>query len=152
MADYDCQKCRQWKGCPGKDWYDYRDIRWCPLQNIWILQNAASLDAGIYPEQYKGHSRQLRAEGYFVRAKIIIGELRQRLDRTPNKGELLITQVEDGRTLGSLSPGAYEILMYVKGRDQKLQDFYAWQRQRRYNYKMAQDRRKNKTKLPSISA
>ena len=145
MAEYDCRSCKMWKGCPGKDWYDYRDIRWCPEQDIWILQNAGSLDAGIYPEQYRGHSKQLQAEGYFVKAKIVIGELRQRLDRTPNQGELLITQVEDGRTLGNLSPGAYEILMYVKGRDPKLQGFYAWQRKRKYNMKMAQIRDKNGT-------
>lgn len=151
MADYDCLRCKRWAGCLGKDWYDYGDVRWCPQQNIWILQNAASLDAGIYPEQYRGHSKQLRAEGYFVKAKIVIGELRRRLDRTPNQGEMLITQVEDGRTLGNLSPGAYEIMMYVKGRDAKLQTFYDWQRQRRYNKKMAQDRRENAIKSPSIS-
>lgn len=140
-----------WKGCPGKDWYDYGDIRWCPLQVVWILQNAASLDAGIYPEQYKGHSRQLRAEGYFAKAKLVIGELRQRLELTDNHGELLITQVEDGRILSTLSLGAYEILMYVKGWRRKSQSFHAWQRQRRYNKKRAQDRRENATKSPSIS-
>ena len=135
MADYDCCSCKMWKGCPGKDWYDYGDIRWCPLQDIWILQNAASLDAGIYPEQYKGHSRQLRAEGYFAKAKIIIGELRQRLELTDNHGELLITQVEDGRTMQNLSEGAWAILMYVKGWRRKSMDFRAWQRKRRYNKK-----------------
>ena len=147
MAEYDCIKCKMWKGCPGKHWYDYLDIRWCPQQCIWILQNKDALDAGIYPEQYRGHSKQLRAEGYFVKAKIIIGELKGRLDRTPDKGEILITQIEDGRTLDKstgkpLSPGAYEILMYVKGRDPKIQKFSDWQRQRRYNKKILRKRRK----------
>ena len=151
MAETDCRNCKMWKGCPGKDWYDYQDIRWCPEQCVWILQNAAALDAGTWPEQYSGHSKQLQAEGYFVKSKIVIGELKQRLDRTPNQGELLITQVEDGREIDDLSPGAYDILMYVKGRDPKLQDFYAWQRQRRYNKKRAHERRKNKSKLRSIS-
>lgn len=141
MAEYDCPSCKSWKGCPGKDWYDFRDIRWCVYQIIWMLQNAGELNAGIWPEQIRGHSRQLRAEGYFVKAKIAIGELKARLDCTHNQGELLITQIEDGREIASLSPGAYELLMYVKGKNRKPPDFRAWQRQRRYRDKMHQSGR-----------
>lgn len=147
----DCRSCKKWRDCKHDlSGFDYGDIRWCPYQIVWILQNAASLDAGIYPEQYKGHSRQLRAEGYFAKAKLVIGELRYRLELTDNHGELLITQVEDGRTLSTLSPGAYEILMYVKGWRRKSMDFHAWQRQRRYHTKVAQNRDKNEMKSTSI--
>jgi len=135
LAEYDCPSCKSWKGCAGRDWYDFRDIRWCVYQIIWILQNAYLLNAGTWPEQIKGHSRQLRAEGYFVKAKIIMGELNARLSRTHNQGEMLITQIEDGRTFGNLSPGAYDIVMYIKGNRRKPTDFRAWQRQRRYRGK-----------------
>lgn len=140
-----------WKGCPGQDWYDYGDIRWCPRQVIWILQNANGLEAGIWPEQFKIHSRQISVEAYFVKAKLIIAEVKHRLELTDNQGELLITQVENGRSLedsptsSGLSQGAYEILMYVKGWRRKSTDFHAWQRKRKYNMKMAQNRDKNGT-------
>ena len=132
MPEYDCLKCKMWKACPGKEWYDYGEIRWCPHQVIWILQNAGELEAGIYPEQFKGQSRQLRAEAYFIKAKLIIGEVKYRLNLTDNQGELLVTQVEDGRTLNSLSDGAYAILIYVKGWRRKSMDFNALQRQKKY--------------------
>lgn len=167
MAEYDCQKCRQWKGCPGRwysytengekveeEWYHFGEIRWCPRQDIWILQSAEIFRDGTWVTKHEesGESKQLRPEAYFVKAGIAISELKARLDRTPNRGELLITQVEDGRTLETLSDGAYEILMYIKGKNRKSMDFHAWQRQRRYNRKVAQNCDKNETKSTSISA
>ena len=150
MPEYDCHSCKRWKHCPGKwysytengekaeeEWYDYGEIRWCPQQDIWILQYAATFRAGDWVTKHEesGGSKQLRAEAYFVKAGIALGELEGRLDRTPNQGELLITQVEDGRTLETLSDGAYEILMYVKGKDQKVEDFRTWQRKRKFRQK-----------------
>jgi len=114
-----------------EEWYHYGEIRWCPRQIIWILKHAEQLDAGDYPAPFllSGGSSQIKAEGYFVRPEIIIAELRDRLRTTPNQGELLITQVEDGRVLGNLSPGAYEILMYVKGSRRKRIPFNRWRRE-----------------------
>ena len=134
MAERDCQKCKRWKGCPGKDWYHYGEIRWCPQQDLWILQNAETFRAGqwVFREGESFESRQLIAEAYFVKAGIAISELEARLARAPNQGELLITQVEDGRTLETLSNGAWSILMYIKGKDRKDMDFNAWQRQKKY--------------------
>ena len=79
-----------------------------------------------------GGSKQLKPEAYFVKAGIAISEIEARLAMTPNQGELLTTQIEDGRTLGTLSPGAWAILMYAKGKNRKEMDFNAWQRQKRY--------------------
>lgn len=136
MAEWDCRKCKRWRGCPGKDWYNYGEIRWCPLQVIWILQNAETLRAGIYPPRHEnsGESRQLRGEGYFVKPVSIIIEVDERLKRTGSQGELLVTQVEDGRTLGTLSDGAWEVLMYVKGNKRKRKSFSAWKKERKYRY------------------
>lgn len=134
MAILDCRRCKRWKGCPGKQWWHFGEIRWCPLQIIWILQHAEELRAGQWPPQDEDsrESRQLRAEAYFVKAGIAISEVEKRLETTPGKGELLITQVEDGRTLGTLSHTAYRILMYVKGKNRKDMNFKSWQRQERY--------------------
>ena len=150
MAEQDCRKCKRWKGCPGKwcsytengkkveeEWYHYGEIRWCPQQIIWILQNADIFKAGDWVTRHEesGESRQLHPEAYFVKAGIAISELEARLESVPNQGELLITQVEDGRTLYDLSPGAYEILMYVKGKDRKAEDFNTWRRKRKFRQK-----------------
>lgn len=131
MAEQDCRKCKRWKGCPGQDWYHYGEIRWCPRQILWILQHAETLRAGEWPLQHEesGESRQIHSEAYFVKAGIAISELDKRMETVPNKGELLITQAEDGRTLETLSPGARAILMYVKGKPRKSIDFKRWQRE-----------------------
>ena len=75
-----------------------------------------------------GESRQLRPEAHFVKPVLAITELDARLDRTPNRGEMLITQVEDGRTLSNLGDGARAILMYVKGKNRKSISFRRWNR------------------------
>jgi len=131
VAELDCLKCKRWKGCPGKEWYHYGEIRWCPQQVIWILQHAETLRAGYWVPMYEygGGTKQLKVEAYFVKAGIAIAELEARLARTPNQGELLTTQVEDGRTLSNLSDGARAILMYVKGRKRKTITFSRWKRE-----------------------
>lgn len=138
MPEYDCRRCKTWKGCEGKPWYHYGEIRWCPQQVIWILQNAATLHAGLWlaPPDDSAGSTQINPEAYFVKAGIAISELEARLPTTPDKGELLITQVEDGRSLSNLSDGARAILMYVKGFYRKDMPFNEWQRQKRYRRKM----------------
>jgi len=140
----DCRKCKRWKDCPGKwcsytengktaeaEWYHYGEIRWCPRQVIWILQYADIFRAGFWVTQHieSGGIQKLKVEAYFVKAGIAIGELEVRFETVPNQGELLITQVEDERKLDDLSPGAYEILMYVKGKDRKSINFKRWERE-----------------------
>lgn len=151
MAERDCRRCKQWKGCKGNwyyfrneegeeeeyEWYHYGEIRWCPRQIIWILQNTDVFKAGewVTRGEESGGSRQLKAEAYFVKGGIAIAEIEARLESVPRKGELLITQVEDGRELGDLSPGAHEILMYVKGRKRKSIGFKRWLREVYYRSK-----------------
>jgi len=138
MAEYDCLNCKRWKDCSGKDWYHYAEIRWCPYQVIWILQNAATLDEGSWVMDKnlmdESDRRQIN-EAYYIKAKIAIAEVRARLAKHPNGGEILITQIEDGRDIDALSKGAYEILMYVKGKDRKFEDFNTWRRKRKFRQK-----------------
>lgn len=134
MSERDCRKCKRWRGCPGKEWYHYGEIRWCPQQIIWILQHADIFRVGDWVAKHEesGGSQQLKAEAYFVKAGIAISEIEARLETTPNKGEILLTQVEDGRSLETLSSGAWAILMYIKGKDRKALSFKDWGRQGRY--------------------
>ena len=138
MPEYDCHTCKRWKHCPGKDWFHYGEIRWCPYQIIWILQNAATLDEGtwVVDKNLTDESdRRALNEAYYVKAKITIAEVRVRLAQHPDRGEILVTQIEDGRNIVTLSDGAYEILMYVKGKNRKVEDFNAWKRKRKFRQK-----------------
>lgn len=131
-----CQKCKNWHDCKAPpSWFNYSEIRFCPYQCLWIIGHKETFRAGDWPVQEgntdtNNGSHQFKNEGYFVKPELIIGELWERLKRTPGQGELLITQVEDGRTLSNLSDGARAILMYVKGKDRKRIDFRRWQRGR----------------------
>ena len=93
MPELDCQKCKRWKHCPGKEWYHYGEIRWCPRQVIWILQNADTLDAGMWvvDKNLTDESDQRAMnEAYYVKSKIAIAEVRDRLKTTGVQGELLV--------------------------------------------------------------
>jgi len=144
VAERDCRDCKRWKGCPGKwysytengknveeEWYSYRDIRWCPMQIIWIYQCADIFRAGNWVERHEesGESKQLHAEAYFVKSGIAISELDDRAKGIDDRAELLITQIEDGRTLVNLSDGARAQLMYLKGKDRKKINFKRWRRE-----------------------
>jgi hypothetical protein len=131
VAHLDCRRCRRWKDCPGKEWYHYGEIRWCPQQIIWIYQHAETLREGYWVSKYEdvGGSKQLKVEAYFVKAGIAIAELDARAEGLEDRGELLITQIEDGRTLDKLSPGARAELMYLKGRKRKSISFSRWKRE-----------------------
>lgn len=142
MREFKCQDCRSWGDCPfnsrqgileGKEklWYHYGEIRFCPHQVIWLIQNSEALRAGKWPAQYidAERTRQLKPEAYFTKAKLVLIEVEVRLAKTPNNGEILITQVDDGRGLHNLSIGAREVLMYVKGSGRKNTGFKRWLRE-----------------------
>ena len=141
----DCRRCKDYRECTalrkddegnytikgrGKDWYHYGEIRWCPYQVIWILQHGEIFRAGQWVTKYEesAESKQLTAEAYFVKAGIAISEVDERLLETSNNGELLWTQIEDERTFNTLSDGAREVLMYVKGFNRKKIGFKRWLR------------------------
>lgn len=133
-----CRKCRSWRDCThDHSWFNYAEIRWCPYQIIWILSHADTFRAGEWVARHEesGESRQLHPEGYFVKAGIALAEVEARLETTPNKGEMLLTQVEDGRTLETFSSGAWAILMYIKGKARKSEDFNTWKRKKKYRQK-----------------
>ena len=137
----DCRHCKDYRECKTPpDWFDYSQIRWCVWQIIWILQHKETLKEGRWPQDPYGaddntSSRTVKTEASFVKPELVIAELEARLQRTGTQAELLITQVEDGRTLSNLSPGAREVLFYVKGKDRKNMGFKRWLRKVYYRSK-----------------
>lgn len=137
MPEYDCRRCKRWKGCEGKTWYDYGDIRFCPQQVIWILQHSETLRSGMWVHQEQqeraaGRNGATKTEAHFVKPELIVAEVEDRLQLTGTQGYALVAEVAKGRGIYTISEVAWEVLMYVKGWRRKALAFGAWKRQRKY--------------------
>lgn len=136
MTETDCKKCKDYRNC-GKfaEFYNYAEIRFCPYQILWVIAHKETF-ATEWPKDEENPAdnnsgqRRVKSEASYVKATLILAEIKKRLQKTDTKGELLISQVEDGRTFNTLSPRAMEELMYVKGvkRKGKSMGFKRWLR------------------------
>lgn len=135
MIIADCRKCKRWQLCPGgKAWYSYADIRWCPYQILWLLRYAATFHAGKWPptddpDTLKKKGKQAR-EAYFAKAVTVIGEVEARLGTAGDDGKALRKEAAAGRGIESLTEGAYQALMYCKGKGRKDMTYPEWKWQR----------------------
>ena len=138
----DCRNCKDYRGCIGKAFFSFPEIRWCPLQCVWLLQQKETLRSGRWPKDpYSSSDDNPRSgntatEASFVKPGIVIAELEERLRSVGRQSELLICQVEDGRSFSNLSSGAREVLMYAKGFRRKIMTFGEWRKQWRYRQNM----------------
>ena len=154
MAEITCRNCKRWKQCPfwhppysaGKEWYHFGEIRWCPFQVLWILENAHTLEAGRWPPEHcdTGYEDRLggeniKTEAGFVKPELIIAEVKSRLNRTGLHGKLLVSQVEAGRDFDDLDEEAKAALMYVKGWRRKKTGFKKWLTNVYYRHKSCQN-------------
>lgn len=101
---------------------------------LWILRHGSVLHSGRWPIEQKPESirrrgRQAR-EAYFCKAVLVIGEVEARLTTARDDGKALIKEAEQGRGIESLSDGAYNALLYVKGRGRKAETYREWDDQR----------------------
>ena len=146
MSDLPCRNCEGYTKCvlchpvisDREEWWHFGEIKWCPFQCLWLLANKALLWSGQWPPEFREveGSRQVSTEGNFVRPTVVIAELMARLDRTGVQGEMLMSQVEDGRSFHTLSSGAKEALMYVKGFRRKHIGCRRWVREVYYGQKV----------------
>jgi hypothetical protein len=136
MAEQDCQRCKSWKGCPGKEWFSYGEIRWCAQQVFWLLKYADELQIGwLAPDATScpgARGKVINTEAAFVNARIVMGELNYRLGRTGLKGRLLTEECKNREEMDDLSNEAKEALYYVSGWRRRDLSFNGWLKQRRY--------------------
>ena len=136
MPEYDCRHCKSWRGCPGKAWYSYGEIRWCAQQTFWILKHAYELESGEYPQpnpdeaEMKFHT--FKSEAYFVKATLLIAQIRARLKFTGWRGRLLAEESINREKMLYLSDDAKQALYYVAGSRPKDRTFSQWVADRRY--------------------
>jgi len=139
MSNLNCTDCQGYSKCilsnpvilDTEDFYSYNEVIFCPFQIIWLLTHRELLEKGEWPPEYKESegSRKITPEGRFVKPAIVLAELMTRIGKTGRCGELLITQIEDGRSFHTLSDGAREALMYCKGHKRKKVQFSWWRSQ-----------------------
>lgn len=136
----DCRDCQTYKDCVGKPWFHYGEIRFCPYQVIWIIENSEVLRARGWPLNPDGSSytdpgrkKGYASEAYYVKPVGILAEVEYRRKRTGISGKLLKAEVLAGLDLSRESRDA---LMYIKGWRRKRMSFRAWKKQRKYYQKV----------------
>jgi len=135
----DCLKCKTYKDCSGKTWFHYGEIRFCPYQVIFIIENSEVLRAGGWPANPDGSSyidtkiqTGFKSEAYYVKPVGILAEVEYRRRRTGSDGKLLRAEVLAGLELSQESKSA---LHYCKGWRRKRMSYQRWLRHRRYQGK-----------------
>ena len=135
----DCRKCRDYRGCKGKPWFHYGEIRFCPFQILWIIEHSETLRAN-WPPDPDGSTHidpnvraGYKSEGYYTKPAGILGEVNTRLARTGIHGKLLRAEVLAGLDLSSESKDA---LMYIKGWRRKRMGYNQWKKWRKLYQKV----------------
>ena len=135
----DCRKCKDYRGCNGKLWYNYGEIRFCPLQILWVITNSEIMITTWPPNPEgsgytdAGSKPNYKNEGSFAKPAGILAEVNARLTRAGTSGKLLRAEVLAELDLSYESKDA---LMYVKGWRRKLMSFGAWKKGRKYYQKV----------------
>lgn len=149
----DCQKCKDYRDCAGHvyivktetgkeyvPWFHYGEIRFCPYQITFIIENSATLGTGGWPLNPEGSGyidpaiyTGYRSEAYYIKPVGILGEVNRRLTRTGTHGKLLRAEVLAGLELSQESKDA---LIYVKGWRRKRMGYNAWKKWRKLYQKV----------------
>ncbi len=135
----DCNKCKDYRQCQGKEFYSWGDVRWCPFQCLWIIEHLDIILLGSWPPSSDGSTyidsplskRAAKGEASFVKPVIIAAEIEYRLRRTGVDGKLLVAEVQGGKTF-ELSKESQDALMYIKGWRRKRLTYQNWKKQRVY--------------------
>ena len=145
----DCRECKDYRKCPyGKDWYSYAEIRWCPYQIIWLIQEFYTLSydnwmrkSDIWPTppyEVTEIKSRFRTRANFIELSETLAELEKRFEGLGRRlTALLITQIEAGRQFNpdpaknTFYYEARQALLYLKGYRRKKQGFSEWLRDKR---------------------
>lgn len=138
-------------------WVSYSSFHYSERQIRWLIENEGSFEQGSWPrepageyitEKYDRHERcwvewigcgsttedhqgktSSKSEASFCKAKIIHGDVMQRIDKAGTPGKLLLAQLRAGYTL--LDDEAYNALRYVCGNKLKISGYIKWLAQHR---------------------
>lgn len=143
----ECRKCKTYQDCEGHiyevkteagkqyvNWYHYGEVRFCPYQVLFIIEQSATLGVGRWSDSPDGSSytdpavqSALKPEAYYTKPEEILGEVKRRLKTTKEAGEALVDAALEGETdIKRLSRPAYRALMYCKGKKRKKEPYPKW--------------------------
>ena len=136
----DCRDCKSYKDCGGKEFYTYSEIRFCPYQIIFVVENAEILETGGWPPNPNesgytetGKRKGFADEAYYTKPVGILAEVEYRRERTGIDGKLLKAEILAELDLSEESKTA---LLYIKGWRRKSLPYQRWKAQRRYRKKL----------------
>ena len=126
MTEYkqldDCVKCGH--SCARRDYFSYREIRFCRVQMIFLIEHIVELGEGSWPSSPDSssyvdlpiRSRQFNDDAYFTKPTEILAEVMIRLNRTGEDGSVLMEEIHSGLTERYLlSSEARKALNYISG-------------------------------------
>lgn len=151
----DCRKCSKLglsKGCVGKEFYSYSDIRFCRFQMIWLIEHIGELSEDKWPGSPDSSSyvdmpitkKQFRDEAYFVKPRVILADIMIRLDRTGEDGVTLMEEIHSGlHEYSLLSRAARNALNYISINDwrKRKTSYGQWKASRNYYKNIAKGRK-----------
>ena len=142
----DCKACKgKYKECIGQESYAVEDIRWCPHQVIWLIEEFFYLDGGgihrtnlEWPDSLMSElpsiQRFAKTSAYFTKAVEVIAELAVRLKSLGMSGVLLLAELQAGME-GHLTSEADAAFHYITGNYRKVDSYPHWRANRKYNKK-----------------
>ena len=123
----DCRKCRDFRNCPGKDWYEVGEIKFCSNQVIWLITHLGMLKVGNYPPDPRGTGyidpgilvRRGKPRAYFETPCQLAAEVEWRLEQTGHDGKQLVEEILSQDTFMGFSRQARRALAYISGFNRK---------------------------------
>ena len=148
-----CEKCTDWKECPGFEHYELSDIKPCPLQVKWILENYEDIDKGIWPAKLSSMgNRSGVGTAPFVKPAEIAMMVWQRIQKVQiysDDGELAINVLMNKWDVTALArimkipterleARINRVLRYCAGKNTKTKNYKEWCQHRKYRAKPSQ--------------
>ncbi len=147
MLFKDCAHCSHLMRdgmCRGTaDWWPIKEIWFCRIQNMFLIEQLLPLPLGTYPPDtyLSGYTEAPRtsfrggSKAPYESALALRGELTRRLDRTGDHGKWLIREVQNGVGLGELPYEPRCALHYVSGWWPKIMPYEKWRWQQEHRKK-----------------
>jgi len=138
----DCKACKgKYKECIGQESYTVEDIRWCPHQVVWLIEEffqlsgngverTVDIDWPMLEFGLPSVDKTPQSSAYFTKPVEIIAELHWRLERLGRSADLLLAELQAGME-GHLTDEADAGLHFITGYRRKRQPFYKWKSDRK---------------------
>ena len=146
-----CEKCSDWKSCPGYESYQPADIKFCPHQVKWLLENYEEIEKGNWPSDGLVSYGDRRGSGSSphtipVENAVTVWQRVQSIQPFSEDAELTINvltmkwDIVSLSRLMKVSPQRLQdridrVLRYCSGRNTKRKNYKEWCQHRQFRVK-----------------